>query len=246
MAFSTGYTIGFATAVCIGCSLLVGSAALSLKDLQDLNVERDLKGSVLEALDIRPEEGAKATGEWIDSAYDSAVSVQIIDGSGAAQADKTLDDYKEACEAVKGTDDDPALLAVYIRKDGDKVGAYALPLMGVGLWGPISGYLALEPDASTVLGATFFAPKETPGLGAEIQQPSFKDQWKGKKVVDSGKPRTIRVVKGEAKIACPGAVDFCVDGVSGATITGNGVDEMVAQALDLYDPYLKSLRGGKR
>lgn len=245
MSFSTGYTLGFATAVCVGCSLLVGGAALSLQEQQALNVERDLKGSVLEALDIRPE-GGEATGEWVDQAYGERVQVQVIDASGAVQADKSLADVEAAALAVKGSDNAPALIAVYARKDGDKVGAYALPLNGVGLWGPISGYLALNPDAQSVLGATFFAPKETPGLGAEITQPKFKDQWAGKKVVDGGKPRAIRVVKGEAKIACPGAaVDYCVDGVSGATITGDGVDKMVAEALTTYEPYLKSLRGGK-
>jgi Na+-transporting NADH:ubiquinone oxidoreductase subunit C len=243
MAFSNGYTLGFATAVCVGCSLLVGGAALSLQEQQALNVERDLKGSVLEALDIRPE-GGEVTGEWVDSVYGERVEVKVIDASGAVQADKTLADVEAAALAVKGTGSAPALFAVYARKDGDAVGAYALPLAGVGLWGPISGYLALNPDAQSVLGATFFAPKETPGLGAEITQPSFKDQWSGKKVVDKGQPRPIRVVKGEAKVACPGAVDYCVDGVSGATITGDGVDKMVAEALTTYEPYLKSLRGG--
>ncbi|TNE84892.1 MAG: NADH:ubiquinone reductase (Na(+)-transporting) subunit C [Deltaproteobacteria bacterium] len=244
MAFSTGYTLGFATAVCVGCSLLVGGAALSLKEQQDLNVERDLKGSVLEALDIRPESG-EATGEWIDQAYGERVEVKVINAAGAVQADKTLADVEAAQLAVKGSTAEPDLFAVYARKDGGNVGAYALPLDGVGLWGPLSGYLALKPDAATVLGATFFAPKETPGLGAEITQPKFKEQWAGKKVVDGGQPRTIRVVKGEAKIVCPGATDYCVDGVSGATITGDGVDKMVAEALEQYEPYLKSLRGGK-
>jgi Na+-transporting NADH:ubiquinone oxidoreductase subunit C len=245
MAFSTGYTLGFATAICIGCSLLVGSAALSLKDKQDLNVERDLKGSVLEALDIRPEDGV-VSGEWVDSAYDTRVLVQVIDASGKPVADKGLAEVEAARAAVKGTDAAPELFAVYARTDGEKIGAYGLPVYGVGLWGPISGYLALEPDASTVLGATFFAPKETPGLGAEITQPSFKDQWKGKKIVQGSSPRPIRVVKGEAKVLCPGVEQFCVDGVSGATITSDGVDIMVAEALELYDPYLTSLRGGKR
>ena len=95
-----------------------------------------------------------------------------------------------------------------------------------------------------VTGVTFFAPKETPGLGAEIQSNKFKDQWVGKKVVDSaGKGKTIHVVKGDADVLCPGETDWCVDGVSGATITSRGVDAMVAQSLNRYDNYLVKLRG---
>ena len=92
-------------------------------------------------------------------------------------------------------------------------------------------------------GTTFFAPKETPGLGAEITEPKFKSQWVGKKITDGGKSRPIRVVKGEASVLCPGETDYCVDGVSGATITSRGVDIMVEEALAFYDPYLMRIRG---
>ena len=133
---------------------------------------------------------------------------------------------------------------MYVRKDGGNDAAYAVPANGMGLWGPISGYLALDPQVTTVTGVTFFAPKETPGLGAEITTDVFKDQFVGKKVVDNnGKPKSIRVVKGAAANLCPDDLDHCVDGVSGATITCRGVDDMIAQSLAWYDPYLSKLRG---
>ena len=128
--------------------------------------------------------------------------------------------------------------------DGD-VKAVAIPLGGTGLWGPLSGYLALDPTAKEVKGATFFAPKETPGLGAEIMETPFEAQWIGKDVIDgAGQTTTVKVVKGSAETLCPNDLEHCVDGVSGATITSRGVDEMVAKALRWYDPYLTGLRGG--
>ena len=251
MAFSTGYTFGFAAVVCVVCSLSVATLSLSLKDMQDDNRRRDLQGNILGAVGI-PEDGRKLTGDEIDTLYEERIEFRAVDASGkildAAAADKDgdgdvdPDDEKLALAAVKGTDEIPDLLGVYVRKDGKSEGAYAIPVNGKGLWGPISGYIALDPKAREVTGVTFFAPKETPGLGYEITTDKFKAQWVGEKVVDdSGAVKTITVYKGQ----CPGgdADKHCVDGVSGATITSRGVDDMVAEALDWYDPYLKQLRG---
>lgn len=251
MSFSTGYTFGFAAVVCVVCSLSVATMSLSLRDMQDANKRRDVQGNILNAVGI-PEDGHAPTGEEIDQLWNERIEFRAIDPSGklldAAQADQDgdgdldPDDEKLARAAVKGTDEKPAFLGVYVRKDGKSDGAYAIPLSGKGLWGPISGYLALDPKAREVVGVTFFAPKETPGLGYEITADKFKSQWVGEQVVDqSGNAETIDVYKGQ----CPGgeADKHCVDGVSGATITSRGVDAMVEQALNWYDPYLKQLRG---
>ncbi len=235
MAHSTGYTFGFALGVCVFCSIAVAGTATLLKDRQDLNKERDLKSAILEALQL----GGDLDGPAIDETWDDRVQLVFYrpDGSlvtDAAAADLTgdglldMDDATAARVAVKGTDKAPELLPLYKRvDDGSAVGAWALPLQGKGLWGPLSGYLALSPDGSTVIGSTFFAPKETPGLGAEIQEPAFEDAWKGKKVMDSGKPSAIAVTK-------PGLAqgDHAVDGISGATITSRGVDEMVEVGIE--------------
>jgi Na+-transporting NADH:ubiquinone oxidoreductase subunit C len=174
------------------------------------------------------------------------------DGSDASDSDDLTGDGKvdmadidAAKAAAKGTDNTPSLGVVYLRKDDDGVGATGIPVEGMGLWGPISGYIALNPSGNEVSGATFFAPKETPGLGAEITLPAFEKQFTGKRIVDgAGKPKTIRVVKGAAKTLCPGEdLAHCVDGVSGATITCRGVDEMIAKAVKDYGPYLNRIRG---
>ncbi len=253
MSFSTGYTFGFAIAVCVVCSVSVASLSLGLRERQEANRRRDVQGNILVALGVKGEDGSPLWGEAIDEAWSRRVAFRAVDPQGKVldastgdvdgDGDLDGDDAKLAWEQVKGTDRAPAVLGVYVRKDGDADGAYAIPLYGQGLWGPLSGYLALDPHATEVTGVTFFAPKETPGLGAEIMQPKFKDQWVGKKVVDaSGATTTIRVVKGHAENLCPDRVEHCVDGVSGATITSRGVDAMVEQALRWYDPYLKQLR----
>lgn len=253
MAFSTGYTFGFATAICLVCSLSVASLSLGLRDIQEDNQRRDLQGNILGALGL-PEDGHKLSGEEIDKLWEERVEFRAVDASGkileGAGGDKDgdgdcdPDDAKLALAAVKGTDKAPEVLGLYIRKDGQSDGMLAVPVNGKGLWGPISGYVALDPAARQVTGVTFFAPKETPGLGAEIMADKFKSQWSGKKIVDaSGSAKTVHVVKGEAATLCPGDVDHCVDGVSGATITSRGVDQMVEQAIGWYDPYLKQLRG---
>ena len=118
-------------------------------------------------------------------------------------------------------------------------------MTGKGLWGPITGYLALTPDGKTVKNVAFDAPAETPGLGAEIMKPSFQEQWIGKTIVRDGKTVPIEVVKGAAALACPGRTENCVDGVSGATITCRGVDDMVENAIDRdYAKYLTKIQKG--
>ncbi len=253
MAFSSSYTFLFATGICVVCSLSVASVSLGLRDIQDDNKRRDLQGNILSAVGI-PEDGHKLTGEEIDRLWEERIEFRVVDPSGkqveGAAGDKDgdgdldLDDVRLATHAVKGTDKVPELCSLYVRKDGKSDGAYAIPLAGKGLWGPISGYLALDPGATKITGVTFFAPKETPGLGAEITVDKFETQWIGKSIVDaSGAGKTIHVVKGEAANLCPDDVEHCVDGVSGATITSRGVDAMVEQSLTWYDPYLKQLRG---
>lgn len=244
MAFSNGYVLGFAAGICVVCSLIVSGAAVSLKERQDLNKERDLRGNILTALQL-VEEGESVPGEEIDRLWQERVELAVFTAEGELvqqgdtsydrddDGDVDLEDARLAREAVKGTDATPEILALYKRvEDGGSVGAWAMPVYGKGLWGPISGYLALAPDLSEVIGVTFFAPKETPGLGAEIQEPPFKKQWKGKKIFEDGDPKAIRVAKGKAADQHPDEIEHWVDGVSGATITSRGVDEMVVEGIE--------------
>ncbi|HEB62206.1 MAG TPA: NADH:ubiquinone reductase (Na(+)-transporting) subunit C [Bacteroidetes bacterium] len=136
-------------------------------------------------------------------------------------------------------DFDQRILPVYIykSKDGNKI--YILKLFGKGLWDEISGYLALNSDLNTIIGASFDHKGETPGMGAEMKDnPKFRAQFKGKKIYDeSGKLVSINVRKG-------GAVDpeHDVDAISGATLTSNGITDMLLHSLENYNNYLKKLK----
>lgn len=257
MAFSNTYTFAFATGVCVFCSVAVAGAAIALQDQQALNRERDLHKSILSALQL-VDRAAPPPGEEIDRLWDERVRIVVhtADGTPVAADDASkdldgdkdvdLDDVAAARAAVKGTDTPPALLAVYQRVSGDAIEAYAVPLTGKGLWGPVSGYLALDPKLEAVTGVTFFAPKETPGLGAEIEAAAFQAQWSGKRVFDAnGKVKAIQVAKAGTMGMHAAEADHWVDGLSGATITCRGVTEMVVRGLEReYAPTLVALKQG--
>jgi Na+-transporting NADH:ubiquinone oxidoreductase subunit C len=118
--------------------------------------------------------------------------------------------------------------------DGKKLAV--IPMVGKGLWGPIWGYIALEKDFNTVYGAVFNHKSETPGLGAEINENFFQEPFEGKKIYDeSGDLVSINVKKGGADPSNPHAVD----GITGGTITSNGVSEMLKRTLGIYDTYFQ-------
>lgn len=252
--FSNKYIFGFAALICVVCGTALAGISGALKEQQEINRVRDVRGNILVALGL-PEDGSALEGERIDALWAERVEERFLD-AGGQPADASLDqdgdgdvdgdDASLARDAAQGGSDAPKVLSVYVRKDDAAIGAVAIPMEGNGLWGPISGYLAVGPNGAEVVGATFFAPKETPGLGAEIVEPKFKQQWLGKSVSDNGKPTPVRVVKGSASTLCPGEEHRCVDGISGATITSRGVDVMVEQAMNWYGPYLKGLSGSRR
>lgn len=254
MAWSTGYIFSFAAGICVVCSLGVAGASMGLRDLQQANERKAFQQKVLSAVGLpelaEGETPKPMSAEEVDSMFTERLKLVVVDREGKESlTDKTDEEKLAAVEQAraeaKGTDEPPAYNPVYVRKDGDATKAYALELKGKGLWGPISGYLALEPDGKTVMNVAFDAPKETPGLGAEIMNPPFLSRWPGKSISQNGQLRPISVVKGSAALACPGETEHCVDGVSGATITSRGVDSMVEKAIESeYAPYLKKIQAG--
>lgn len=247
---NTGYIVGFAAVVCIVCSLGVAGASMGLRPLQQANELNAFQKNILAAVDLpaKGEDGARPTlnKAEVQELFDKRLKLIIIDKEGNELGADLDDEAKkakvaEARAAVKGTGESPDVHPVYLRVDGEKVEAYAIELQGKGLWGPISGYIALQPNGKDIMAVAFDAPKETPGLGAEIMKEPFKEQWIGKKIADARGLEPVEVAK-----SCAGKpADHCVDGVSGATITCRGVDEMVETAVnDWYAPYLKKIQAG--
>ena len=135
-------------------------------------------------------------------------------------------------------------LPLYVWKEGGEVKKYAFPISGKGLWSTIKGYMALEHDLATIAGVTFYEHGETPGLGAEVENDWFQNNFKGKKLLVDGKRVPFEVVKGKVKDRYPQGSDHAVDGISGATLTGNGVMKFLNAGMDRYEPYFTGLRKG--
>ena len=121
------------------------------------------------------------------------------------------------------------------EKDGDKI--YVVPMVGTGLWGPVWGFVSLKSDLNTVFGATFDHKTETPGLGAEISEDSFGDQFKNDVIYTDGEV-SMKILKGGGGLEDPSGID----GITGGTITSVGVEEMVIRSFQVYKPYFETIK----
>jgi Na+-transporting NADH:ubiquinone oxidoreductase subunit C len=129
-------------------------------------------------------------------------------------------------------------LYTWTEDGADQPSKYAFPISGKGLWSMMYGYLSLEADLETIAGISFYKHGETPGLGAEIEKPWFQSQFTGKKLYAGGRPTDFLVTK-------PGYAsgDTAVDGISGATLTGKGVEILVQKDAAAYADYFNSIKG---
>ncbi|MFH0878357.1 MAG: NADH:ubiquinone reductase (Na(+)-transporting) subunit C [Lentisphaerota bacterium] len=228
------YTIVFAAVVCLICSLLLSGTSVLLKKRQDAAVELDRKTNVLKAFGVAVQDAAGnkiSEGEVgrLFSEHISAIQIDAASGKPSDSADAR----------------NPDLLPLYLWKDNGEVTKYAFPISGKGLWSTIYGYLALDKDLSTIAGITFYRHGETPGLGGEVEKDWFQDQFKGKKVFEKGASQRVLVVKGKVLDKFPEGSDHAVDGISGATLTGNGVTRFLNDDLAKYEIYFKGIRKGQ-
>lgn len=153
---------------------------------------------------------------------------------------------KKSGQTKKEYDPDYKLLFLY--KPADAVEAYIVPVEGNGLWDVIKGYVALEPDLNTIKDIRFYEQKETPGLGGECDKAWFTDMFKGKKILDAdGNFVSITVAKGKVKdvVSDQAKQVHYVDGISGGTITSQGITALMFNSLQKYNSYFASLRSGE-
>ena len=219
---SNSYTIIYAAVMVVIVAFLLAFVSSSLKDIQTKNIEMDTKKQILSAINVTDVKDADA----------EFAKYEVKDM--LAQADGTLAAYEGAFNtSFKGEIAENRLHVFECKVDGAT--KYILPIYGAGLWGPIWGYVALNDDKDTVFGVYFNHAGETPGLGAEITTPKFQAPFVGKKVLENGEVG-LSVVK-NGKVAKP---DYEVDGISGGTITSQGVDAMLKDCLKLYKPFLSN------
>jgi Na+-transporting NADH:ubiquinone oxidoreductase subunit C len=238
MAFdknSNSFTFIFSTILVVVVGSLLAMTYLGLKPAYDENVRREKMQNILASMNVEVERDAAP------AKYDELVKeTLLVDAQGQpAEGDAfgldVLKQYKDWKAGVVKAED--MKYPVYMAtKDGQLL--YVLPMMGTGLWGPVWGYLSVKDDGRTINGSTFDHKGETPGLGAEIATPIFEEPFEGKTFTDEqGAYTGIKVYKGGSGTTDPHGVD----GISGGTITSQGVDEMLMRTLAIYDTYLKSV-----
>jgi Na+-transporting NADH:ubiquinone oxidoreductase subunit C len=247
-------TIIVAFSLCVVCSVLVSSAAVSLKPLQIENQKFDIKKNLLLASGLL--DSPRVTRDEIMEAY-SAVQAKVIDFKTGEVVDIRPEDFDERrasrdpntrYQIPRHADVGnlrfraPYGLVYTVEQDGE-VAMIVLPVYGRGLWSTMYGFLALAPDTRTVKGLGFYEHGETPGLGGEIENPRWLASWGGKKALGEDYTPALEVIKGAVGAGTPNP-EYKIDGLSGATITANGVTGMIQYWLsdDAYGVFLREFR----
>tara|TARA_Y100001935_G_C17309468_1_gene514763 strand:- start:656 stop:1342 length:687 start_codon:yes stop_codon:yes gene_type:complete len=214
----------FAAGLCLICSFMLTFAASSLKPMQLKNQMIDKQKNILKVLKVTNSQ-KKYTNVEVEQLYRDYIKNKFINDQGEIVDEKT---------------DAPIFL--YIKKG--KVDAYAIPISGYGLWSTLYGYFSVDGDGTTVRGITFYEHGETPGLGAEVEAKWFQDNFIGKKIATvAGEFKSVGIVKGKvANVVSKDQAPYYVDGISGATVTSNGVNDFLKEALLRYETFAKKLR----
>ncbi|WP_018692001.1 Na(+)-translocating NADH-quinone reductase subunit C [Algicola sagamiensis] len=248
-------TLTVVISLCLVCAVIVSSAAVMLKPAQKINKAADMQRNILLAA------GLLSEGENAAAKFKEVVDVKLLDlNTGKFATDRKAADFdyraaprdKEISIALDAKDDivkikrRSNIAPVYLAKDNGKLSSVILPVYGAGLWGPMYGFIAIDPDATTVKGIKFYEHKETPGLGAEIENPKWVASWVGKKLFNDKGEIAITVQKGGVTANDPQKM-YKVDGLSGATLTSNGVQFIFTFWLGEqgFGPFLQSVRNGE-
>lgn len=250
-------TLIVALVMCLVCSVVVSTAAVMLKPAQQANAALDMKRNVLMAgglidADQHNAKAIEAAFENITIKYVDLRTGKFTDEAPAGGSGRAASKIPSASEKLAPEMDKAKIIRrentkeVYLVEKGGELQRIILPVRGYGLWGQLYGFLALENDLKTVAGFGFYEHRETPGLGGEVDNPSWKAQWAGKEVYDADGDVDIDVIKGSVDPNSPKAAHQ-VDGLSGATLTSNGVDNLVNFWLgsEGYGPFLKNLKAGE-
>lgn len=235
--YSTNYVIGFILILTSTVAIALTGLREGTKEQAALNEEIFNKRAILAAVNSHIP-GGRSVKDLSDSEvidlFTNSIEQITLNMKGEPITEVMADKIDMGKERKKPESERLLPLFVY-ENQGEKF--YILSVRGNGLWDEIWGNVALEGDLNTVTGVSFDHKGETPGLGAEIKDnPAFGKQFEGKKIYEGGQYKSIDVVKGGVKNQ-----NHEVDGISGATITGDGVAEMLFRGIKYYEPYLATL-----
>ena len=251
---STGKTILVAALLCIVCSIVVSTAAVQLRPAQKANKALDFNRNILAAAGILEE------GVPIDEQFEK-IQAKVIDLSTG----KFTDEFEGKTFVQRKLEKDPSMSEslssdvdiaglsrrenysnVWIVEEEGQVSKVILPIRGYGLWSTLRGFIALESDLNTVVGLGYYEHAETPGLGGEVDNPRWKGIWTGKSVYDESGDVALSVIKGAVTSGTANA-EYKIDGLSGATLTSDGVTYMIQFWLgeNGFKPFLTNLQNGE-
>jgi Na+-transporting NADH:ubiquinone oxidoreductase subunit C len=238
------YTILFATGMVIIVGALLAFLAASLKDKISENKRIEKQQNILYALGINNNEEGSVTfisKDVVGNEFSKYITKQlVITGTETIEDENAyLIDLKKEAAASKAENRTRKLPLFIGEKDNSKF--YIIPVRGKGLWDAIWGYVALDSKL-VVQGVYFDHAGETPGLGSNIKERFFMDDFKGEHILDGDTFKGITVAKGNADPKNLDKTDFEVDAIAGATITGNGLSAMLKKDLKMYLPYLKTIK----
>ena len=235
-------SVQFVMVVAFMSSLLLAFIAMSLKPKMDYNVVLDKKKSILRSIDINV---VGLTPNELDEKYNLHIEEIVVNSSGSIVDDIMLSDIIWVEDKGTGTTNyiykttNEELINEYypIYKTSNPNG-YIIPISGKGLWSTLKGYFAIAEDKNSTMGIVFYEHGETPGLGAEVDKPWFQNQFKidrGKKIFNAKKDLvSINVNKKKNTDGKPHEVD----GITGATVTADGVTKFLKRDLNRYKNFL--------
>lgn len=233
---SNSYTIIFSVIMVVVVGSLLAFFANFTKDLRVKNDQVKAQIDILSAIGVAADR-SNATEMFTQYIKEQ----KVIAGTEVSDDEKAylIDVKKEMDAAKKGK---TQRLPLFVAEKDGKI-LYIMPVRGNGLWDAIWGYIALNDDLKTINGVYFDHKAETPGLGANITESFFTEDFKGEHLYDvSGNFKGIEISKSNGDPNNEDKTDNQVDAISGATITGNGVGAMINSGIRAYLPYFETLK----
>ena len=226
------YTFTFSAILVIVVGASLAFVAEGLKPLQKENVRLEKMQNILASVKI------EATPEEAGAKFEQYIVEQVmLDNDGNIVSPEGLNAFDiDVVKEFKTLAIEKRNYPLFVFEENG-ARKYIVPMAGNGLWGPIWGFVAFEGDMNTIYGATFDHKTETPGLGAEISEDSFGDQFKNDVIYTDGEV-SMKILKGGGGLEDPSGID----GITGGTITSVGVEEMVIRSFQVYKPYFETIK----